>query len=104
MKFTLCIRQCRKLCRILTAASVAMAISTPGMTRIEFDPGGIISLSTQVAADSVTVGERFHVVHTILYPDTLKMLPLEEIGTGNCRVVSSDQSDGPGRAGATISR
>ncbi|MCH7548089.1 MAG: hypothetical protein IH969_00890 [Candidatus Krumholzibacteriota bacterium] len=84
-----------KFCRVMAAAAVATVFSTPGMGRIEFDRDGIISLSTRAVADSVTVGQRFHVVHTILYPDTLKMMPLEEIDTGNCRVVTWNQSEEP---------
>ena len=50
-------------------------------------PGGI-EIDTRVGADSVTVGERLRVVHSVSYPDSVTLLPLEAFDTGTCRLVS----------------
>lgn len=50
-------------------------------------PGGV-RVVTRVSADSVTVGERFTVVHEIGYPDSLEMIPPGEFDPGSCRLVS----------------
>ena len=50
-------------------------------------PGGI-EIDTRVGADSVTVGERFRVVHSVSYPDSFTLLPPEAFDTGTCRLVS----------------
>jgi hypothetical protein len=60
--------------------------------------GDGIRLDTRVSADSVTVGERFRVIHRVTYPDSLKFFPPETFDTGTCRLISTtwreDEEDG----------
>lgn len=55
---------------------------------VEPDHYGLISVTTSVSADSVAVGQRFRVRHGFAYPDSLVMLDVPPLKTGNCRVVS----------------
>ena len=50
---------------------------------------GGIDVSTRSDGDSVTVGERFQVVHEISYPDSLSFIPPDRFDPGTCRLVSS---------------
>ena len=50
-------------------------------------PGGI-EVVTRLSADSVTVGERLHVVHSVTYPDSFSFLPPAAFDAGTCRVIS----------------
>lgn len=50
--------------------------------------GDGIRIDTQVAADSVTVGERLHIQYQASYPDSLVLLPPETFDTGTCRLLS----------------
>lgn len=76
---------------VLAAAVVAFATGTAvtgaGGT-------GPVDVRTQPpAVDSVTVGQRMHVVHRFLYPDSLTMLVPDEFDHGTCRVLSLDWSE-----------
>ncbi len=51
-------------------------------------PTAGIRLQTTVDADSITVGERLHVRYIVDYSDSLEMLPLTELDTGSCRLLS----------------
>lgn len=46
-----------------------------------------VHIETDVRADSVTVGERFHVIHRVSYPDSLTLVPLAGFDPGNCNVI-----------------
>lgn len=48
-----------------------------------------IRLDTTANADSVTVGERFRVVHRVTYPDSLTFVPPETFDAGTCRLISA---------------
>jgi len=52
-----------------------------------------IRVTTDARADSITVGERFHVRYRIAFPDSLTLLPSEGVDGGNCRVLSVDWQD-----------
>jgi hypothetical protein len=54
------------------------------------DPDGLIRIETATKADSVTVGERFHVLISLEFPDSLVMIPLLRAETGTCRLLSLD--------------
>jgi len=69
----------------------ALALAGPGANlhaALEHDPDGLVRVDTRVTADSVTVGERFHVVRAFSFPDSLLMMPPEKVAAGNCRVLS----------------
>jgi len=72
---------------IIVAAALCLGATATRAT-LEYDPDGLVQVDTRVSADSVTVGERFGVVHAFSYPDSLAMMPPEQIDAGNCRVVS----------------
>lgn len=59
----------------------------PAGTRCASDAGGI-EVVTRVGADSVTVGERLHVVHSLSYPDSFALIPPGAFDAGTCRVIS----------------
>jgi hypothetical protein len=60
------------------ASAGALAVSAPGG----------IDVATRVSADSVTVGERLRVVHSVTYPDSFTLLPPGAFDTGTCRLIS----------------
>jgi hypothetical protein len=62
-----------------------------------------IQLQTNVAQDSVTVGERLHIRYTLVYPDSLTLLPPGEIDTGDSRIMSLKWSDTTGEGDRTKS-
>jgi hypothetical protein len=76
---------------IVAAAVIAAAAGAQGA--LEYDPDGLVRVDTRVSADSVTVGERFGVVHAFSYPDSLAMMAPEKIDAGNCRVISQRWSE-----------
>ncbi|MEJ2722261.1 MAG: hypothetical protein P8181_14170 [bacterium] len=49
-----------------------------------------VRVVTRVSVDSVTVGERFTVVHEIGNPESIEMLPPPEFDPGTCRLVSEN--------------
>ncbi len=73
------------------AAILALPV-TPA-TAVEFDPDGLIRVESAAPADSLTVGQRFRVVHTFAFPDSLAMVSVAEFKTGKCRLVSADWTD-----------
>jgi hypothetical protein len=74
--------------RVGVAAGIAAALTlcTGEALSRSFDGG--IDVETRVGADSVTVGERLHVVHRITYPDSLTLVPPESFDLGTCRLMS----------------
>jgi len=77
---------------VLIVAIVAGAVETaapqPASTRG-------VDVRTDIAApDSITVGERFGVRHTFVYPDSFNILVPQEIDPGTCRVLSLEWSQG----------
>jgi hypothetical protein len=74
------------LAAILSVAASATAAS-PSLIR-----RGVDVKTTVSAGDSITVGERFQVRHTFVFPDSLDILIPREIDPGNCRVLSLDWS------------
>ncbi|MCZ6767237.1 MAG: hypothetical protein O7D32_09945, partial [bacterium] len=46
-----------------------------------------VHLETDVRADSITVGERFRVVHRVSYPDSLTLVRPAGFDPGNCNVI-----------------
>jgi hypothetical protein len=66
------------------------AVAGSASALVELDPDGLVHVSTATATDSITVGERFAVQHTITFPDTLTFLEPTEVNTGNCRVLRSN--------------
>ena len=70
-------------------AAFALAAQAAAVQAVlEHDPDGLVRVDTRVTADSVTVGERFDVVHTFSYPDSLAMMAPEKVAAGNCRILS----------------
>ncbi|UCG52965.1 MAG: hypothetical protein JSW58_05245 [Candidatus Latescibacterota bacterium] len=47
----------------------------------------LIRLETRVSADSVTVGERFRIIHEVAYPDSLVFISPETFDVGSCRLL-----------------
>jgi len=86
--------------RILQAISTLLAVLaiagllSDASARMELDPDGLVYVSTELKTDSITVGERFAVRHTITFPDTLSFLAPAEVSTGNCRALRSNWAPG----------
>lgn len=82
---------------ILTGIAAAILSGAAGAVVPGADAGeafarafrGGIDVSTRSGSDSVTVGERFRVVHEISYPDSLSLIPPDRFEAGTCRLVSS---------------
>jgi len=55
---------------------------------------GLVQIETDVRADSVTVGERFHVIHRAFHPDSLTLVPPAGFDPGNCNVVNVTTREG----------
>jgi len=91
---------------VITAAFALAAQAGAVQALLEHDPDGLVRVDTRITADSVTVGERFHVVHAYSYPDTLAMMPPDPVDAGNCRVLSQkwkeDRSPGATTRTASI--
>ena len=51
------------------------------------EPADGVRLSTRVDLDSVTVGQRFHIVHELEFPDSLTLVPPQKLDPGNCRLI-----------------
>lgn len=89
----------RKVLCICALLALQAGVAT---ATLEYDPAGLIRVETRVVADSVTVGERFAVVHAISFPDSLVMIPPEALDPGNCRVLSQRWREG--RSGVDVTR
>ena len=63
---------------IIAVVALALQVGSVQAT-LEYDPDGLVRVDTRVTADSVTVGERFGVVHAFSYPDSLAMMPPEKV-------------------------
>jgi hypothetical protein len=80
---------------VLTLVVAGSSASTPD--------SGAVRLQTDVAQDSVTVGERLRVRYTASYPDSLTLLPPGEIDVGHSRIISLTWSDTRGDGNRTKS-
>jgi len=79
-----------------TAAAVNLAgarASAPADGRVSPAPPGLIEAGAMVAADSVTVGERFSLRVSFQYPDSLRMIDPAALNAGTCRVLSASWDD-----------
>ena len=65
-------------------------------------PTRLVRVETDARTDSITVGERFTVRHIFTYPDSLSMLPPDDINPGTCRIIDFDWKDS--KAGEFIQR
>jgi hypothetical protein len=74
---------------ILSGAAGAVVLGVGAGEAIASSFRGGIDVSTRSGGDSVTVGERFRVVHEISYPDSLSFIPPDRFESGTCRLVSS---------------
>lgn len=78
------------VCLLVLAATTA-GVDRAGArasARISPAPPGLIEAGATVTADSVTVGERFHLRVSFQYPDSLRMLDPVALEAGTCRILS----------------
>ena len=80
----------RQIC--LVAIAIVLAVGGRAVLFARTFPGGI-GVTTRASGDSVTVGERLRVVHEIMYPDSLTLLPPDRIEAGTCRLLSSEWNE-----------
>ncbi len=85
---------------IVIAAALAAFAPRAGATARSAD--GVVNVSTETKADSVTVGQRFDVVYRLTFPDSLKALTPEKLPSGSCRLVSASWKDA--QPGARVGR
>jgi len=78
---------------VMTVAMVTAVRVPAAAAKLEFDPDGLIRVETTAPTDSITVGQRFRVVHEFSFPDSLSMIPVAEINTGKCRLLSIDRGE-----------
>lgn len=79
---------------VVAAIAATTAWAAAGFTEVQPASTRLVEVRTTVSApDSVTVGQRFSVRHTFLFPDSLEMAVPDEIDPGTCRILSPDWSD-----------
>ncbi len=66
-----------------------LAFSTPASGAVR-DAGTAARVSTAVAADTVTVGQRFDVTYQVMHADSLTPVSPVVIDPGSCRVMEAD--------------
>lgn len=99
-------RRVRSILRVLRAGRwvaglwLGAVCATPAAAGSARDMGVVVT--THAAADSVTVGQRFHVTHKVTFPDSLRMLPFEAPKAGKTRFLSTRWKET--RAKGTVTR
>ncbi|HEU4366235.1 MAG TPA: DUF4381 family protein [Candidatus Krumholzibacteria bacterium] len=91
--------------RVYTVAITVLALVMPGAAaHAARDAGRAARVTTGVSADTVTVGERFHVTYQVTYADSLSLVEPILIAPGTCRVVESrwEHADGGAVRGQVV--
>jgi hypothetical protein len=83
----------------------ALALLVPGAAmHAARDAGRAVRVAVEASADTVTVGERFHVTYQVTYADSLSLVEPVLIVPGTCRVVDSrwEHADGGAVRGQVV--
>ena len=91
--------------RVCTFAITVFGLVMPGAAaHAARDAGRAVRVTTGVSADTVTVGERFHVTYQVTYADSLSLVEPVLIAPGTCRAVESrwEHADGGAVRGQVV--
>lgn len=78
------------------ASLLVLLVLAPVARAAVVDADGAARVTTVASADTVTVGQRFHVTYQVTFADSLSLVEPVLIGPGTCRVVDSrwEHADG----------
>jgi hypothetical protein len=80
---------------MIAAGLVALAAAVPSAPARVVTALDEVELRTETSFDSLTVGQRFHVLYRFTYADSLRPVARESLDAGTCRVMSMSWTDAP---------